>query len=96
MKKFTLLSGVFCALFMLGGCSTEIEENEHGWTFCSCNEVQSDLKGEIATERDDTKRKDLELELEITVEQCGDFLLKEGATPEEFKEHNRKRADKMC
>ena len=96
MRKYILLPSVFCALLMLGGCSTEIEENEHGWTFCSCNAVQSDLKGEIATESDDAKRKELELELEITVEQCGDFLLKEGASPEEFKKHNRKRADKMC
>ena len=96
MKKFILLPGIFSALLMLGGCSTEIEENEHGWTFCSCNSVQSDLKGEIATESDDAKRKELELELKITVEQCGDFLLKEGASPEEFKEHNRKRADKRC
>ena len=96
MKKFILLPGIFSALLMLGGCSTEIEENEHGWTFCSCNTVHSDLKREIFLEKDEAKRAELELEMEITVEECGDFLLKEGASPKEFQEHNRKKADKRC
>lgn len=96
MKKFSLVFAPFCALLSLSACSTEVEENAAGWTFCSCNAVQSDLKGEIAREKDETKRMDLELELEITVKECGDFLLKEGASPEEFMEHTRKRADKKC
>lgn len=96
MKQNKVLPVVFCVLLMLGGCSTEIKVNEHGWTFCSCNDVHSDLKREIFLEKDEAKRAELEIEMEITVEECGDFLLKEGASPKEFQEHNRKKVDKKC